>query len=88
MNLAVGTPGVGLALTRSCMEDDARREAALSLCEKLLTSEALVSPAGGLLGSSIMQLTKNAQDCTGLLYEANPDGFDSWSAQTVSSFIK
>lgn len=88
VNLVVGTPGVGLALTRSCMEDESRREAALSLCKKLLDSEALVSPAGGTLGSSIMQLTANAQDCTGLLYDANPDGFDSWSAQAVSALVK
>ncbi|MBR5288134.1 MAG: extracellular solute-binding protein [Clostridia bacterium] len=85
---AVGAPGVGLAITRSCFEDEERREAAISLCEKLLASEALVSPAGGALGSSIMQLTKSAQDCTGLLYDANPDGFDSWSMQAVSSLVK
>lgn len=85
---AVGTPGVGLAITRSCMEDKDRLEAALSLCEKLLSCEALVSPAGGTLGSSIFNLTKTAQDCTGLLYDANPDGFDSWSAQTVSALVK
>lgn len=86
--LVVGTAGIGLAITRSCLEDDVRREAALSLCEALLKSEALVSPAGGTLGSSIFSLTKNAQDCTGLLYDANPDGFDSWSAQAVSSLVK
>lgn len=81
---AVGTPGFGLAIARSCFADEERREAALSLCEKILASEALVSPAGGMLGASIMRLTHEASDCTGLLYDANPDGFDSWSAQVVS----
>ena len=88
VNLAVGTPAVGLAITRSCLEDKDRLEAALSLCKALLSCEALVSPAGGTLGVSIMQLTKSAQDCTGLLYDANPEGFDSWSMQTVSSLVK
>lgn len=86
--LAVGTPGFGLAITRSCWADDARREAALSLCEKILASEALVSPAGGMLGAGIMQLVHEANDCTGLLYDANPDGFDAWSAEVVSSLWK
>lgn len=85
---AVGTPGFGLAITRSCFADDARLEAALSLCERILTSEALVSPAKGMLGKGIMQLTHAANECTGLLYDANPDGFDAWSAQVISSLKK
>ena len=84
----VGTPGIGLAITRSCFEDEARREAALSLCEKIMTSEALVSPAGGLLGESIFKLTREANECTGVLYDANPEGFDAWSAAVVSSLKK
>lgn len=86
--LVVGTPSVGLAITRSCFADEARREAALSLCEKLLGAQALVSPAGGMLGESIMQLTRGAQDVTGLLYDANPDGFDSWSEQVIQAIRK
>lgn len=86
--LVVGTPGFGLAITRSCFEDDARREAAISLCEKILSSEALVSPAGGMLGAGVMRLTREASECTGLLYDANPDGFDAWSAEVVSSLKK
>lgn len=85
---AVGTPGFGLAITRSCFADDARREAAISLCERILASEALVSPAGGMLGAGIMQLTRAADDCTGLLYDVNPDGFDAWSAEVVSALRK
>ena len=81
---AVGTPGVGLAITRSCFDDPARREAALSLCRKILASEALISPAGGMLGAGLMRLTREANDCTGLLYDMNPDGFDAWAASVVS----
>ncbi len=83
--LVVGTPSFGLAITRSCFADAARREAAISLCERLLADAALVSPAGGLLGESIAKMTVSAADCTGLLYDANPDGFDSWSAGVVSA---
>lgn len=82
---AVGTPGFGLAITRSCFADEARRAAAISLCERILSAEGLVSPAGGMLGAGIMQLTRGASDCAGLLYDANPDGFDAWSAQVVSA---
>ncbi len=81
---AVGTPGVGLAITRSCFDDPVRREAALSLCRKILASEALVSPAGGMLGAGVMRLTREANDCTGLLYDMDPDGFDAWAAGVVS----
>jgi len=81
----VGTPSVGLAVTRACFADEARREAAISLCEKLISQTALVTPADGLLGQSIAKMTKAVSDCTGLLYDANPDGFDAWSEQTVSS---
>lgn len=86
--LVVGTPSVGLAITRSCFADDARRDAAISLCEKLLGEGALVSPAGGMLGESIMQLTRGAQDVTGLLYDANPDEFDSWSERVIRAIRK
>lgn len=85
---AVGTPGFGLAITRSCFENGEKREAAISLCEKILASEALVSPAGGMLGEGIHALTRGAQDCTGLLYDANPEGFDAWCAEVVSAMEK
>lgn len=83
--LVVGTPSVGLAITRSCFADEARLAAAISFCEKLLSESALISPADGMLGESIMQLTRGAQDCTGLLYDANPDGFDRWSEQVIQA---
>jgi len=84
---AVGTPGFGVAITRSCWQDDARTEAALSFAGKLLTTQAIVSPAGGKLGESIAKLTVNAQDMTGLLYELNPDGFDTWAEGVVASLM-
>ena len=83
----VGTPGFGVAITRSCWQDDARTEAALSFVGKLLSSQAVVSPAGGKLGESIAQLTANAQDMTGLLYDMNPDGFDAWAEGVVASLM-
>lgn len=86
--LVVGTPSIGLAITRSCFADEARREAAISLCEKLLGESALVSPVGGMLGESIMQITRGAQDCAGLLYDANPEGFDRWSEQVIQAIQK
>ena len=86
--LVVGTPSFGLAIGRSCLADEAKREAAISLCERILGSEALVSPAGGMLGAGVMQLTRGAEDCAGLLYDADPDGFDAWSAEAVASVKK
>jgi len=86
--LVVGTPGFGVAITRSCAADPARFEAAVSLCRALLDSDALLCPAGGMLGAGVAQLTRGARDCTGLLYDADPDGFDAWSAQVVSAFAK
>ena len=82
---AVGLPGIGLAITRSCYADPARREAAIALCEKILSSAELVSPAGSMLGEGIMQLTRAADACTGLLYDANPDGFDRWAQDVVAA---
>lgn len=82
---AVGSPGFGLAITRSCFADEARRAAAISLCEKILSAEGLVSPVGGMLGAGVMHLTREAEDCTGLLYDANPGGFDAWAQDVVSA---
>lgn len=83
----VGTPMFGLALTRSCWEDDARCEAAVSFAEKLLASSGLVSPVAGTLGESIATLTLGAQDMTGLLYDLNPDGFDAWAEGVVADLM-
>lgn len=85
-----GTPGVGLAVTRACWQDAGRREAALSLVSRMLSAEAapqLAAGAQGLLGKSIAALTFSAADCTGLLYDANPDSFDSWSESVISSLM-
>lgn len=86
----VGVPGVGLAITRACWQDDARREAAISFAGKLLSAEAaqqLGTSAQGLLGKSVAALTFSAADCTGLLYDMNADTFDSWSESVISSLM-
>lgn len=85
-----GTPGFGLAVTRACWQDDARREAALSLVRALLEKDAaaqLAAGAQGRLGASIADLTAGAQDCAGLLYDLNMDGFDSWAEGVVSGLM-
>ena len=86
----VGVPSFGLTLSRACWEDPARREAALSLAAELLGGESaalLTSGAQGALGESIAQLTASATDCTGLLYDFDPDGFDAWSESVIASLM-
>lgn len=87
----VGTPSYGLAITRACWQDDARREAALSLAAKLLSGDgaaAVSAPAyTTALGQSIAKLTASATACAGLLYDLNPDQFDAWSESVVSSLM-
>ena len=85
--MLAGTPMFGVALTRACWQDDARSEAAVSFVAKLLAQENIVSPAGGTLGESIAALTKSAQDMTGVLYDMNPDGFDSWAEGVVAQLM-
>ena len=87
----VGTPSYGLAITRACWQDSARREAALSLAAKMLTGEgfaALTAPASDTaLGQSIAQMNASATACAGLLYDLNPDHFDEWSESVVSALM-
>ena len=86
----VGVPSFGLGITRACFEDDARREAALSLLSTMLSDQGMASlctGAQGTLGQSIAGMTASATQCTGLLYDLNPDGFDSW-AQSVLGSLK
>ncbi len=85
----VGTPAFGVAITRSCWQDDARSEAAVLFVEKLLGdgAAALCASVGGKLGESIATLTKNAQDCTGLLYDMTPDTFDTWAESVIASLM-
>lgn len=87
----VGTPVFGVAVTRACWNDPARKEAALSLVGSMLSEEgmiALCSPAGGKLGASIAQMTANAGDCAGILYDLNPDTFDAWAEDVVADLMK
>lgn len=86
----VGTPAFGVAISRACWQDAARREAAVSFVTKMLSGEgmkALCAPVGGALGESIAQLTANAQDCTGILYDMNPDTFDAWAESVVAGLM-
>lgn len=87
----VGTPSYGLAITRACWQDGARREAALSLVKKMLTGEglaALAAPAyTTALGRSAAQMTASATDCAGLLYDLNPEHFDEWAESVVSALM-
>ena len=83
----VGTPMFGVALTRACWEDDARCEAAVSFAAKLMSENGLVMPVGGKLGESIAKLTANAQDMTGLLYDMNPEGFDTWAESVIAHLM-
>jgi len=85
--MLAGIPMFGVAITRACWQDDARSAEAVSFIAKLLAQESIVSPADGTLGSSIAALTRNAQDMTGVLYDMNPDGFDSWAEGVVAQLM-
>ena len=80
----VGTPAFGVAVSRSCWQDPARKEAAISFVEALLAEQSIVTPAAGALGSSIAKLTREAQDMTGILYDMIPDTFDGWAEGVVA----
>ena len=87
----VGTPSYGLALTRACWQDSARREAALSLAQKLLSGDGAAmigAPAyTTALGKSVAQMTASATACAGLLYDLNPEHFNEWSESVVSALM-
>ncbi len=84
----VGTPSFVLSMTRACFDDPARREAALSLIQSINAHAAdLATDAKGSLGESIARLTTSAAGCTGLLYDMNTEGFDSWSEGVVASLM-
>ena len=83
----VGTPAFGVAVSRACWQDPARKEAAISFVQKLLSERSIVTPAAGTLGESIALLTQNAQDVTGILYDMNPDTFDSWAEGVIAQLM-
>ena len=83
----VGTPAFGVAVTRACWQDSARSEAAVSFIIRLLAEQSVVTPVGGALGSSIAALTADATDMTGVLYDHNPDGFDSWAEGVIAQLM-
>ena len=83
----VGTPAFGVAVSRACWQDPARKEAAISFVQKLLAEKSIATPAAGALGQSIAQLTQSAQDMTGILYDMNPDTFDGWAESVVAALM-
>ena len=83
----VGTPAFGVAVTRACWQDSARSEAAASFLIRLLNEQSVVTPVGGALGSSIAALTAGASDMTGVLYDHNPDSFDSWAEGLIAQLM-
>ena len=83
----VGTPAFGVAVTRACWQDSARSEAAVSFVIRLLNEQSVVAPVGGQLGQSIAALTAEATDMTGVLYDHNPDGFDSWAEGLIAQLM-
>ena len=83
----VGTPAFGVAVTRACWQDSARSEAAVSFVIRLLNEQSVVAPVGGQLGQSIAALTAEATDMTGVLYDHNPDGFDSWAEGVIAQLM-
>ena len=88
--MVVGVPSLGLAVTRDCFEDPARREAALSFAAMLLEEQnaaQIAACTGGALGQSIGLLTSGAQDCTGLLYDLIPDQFIAWSDSVIAALM-
>lgn len=84
----VGTPMFGVALTRACWEDDSRCEAAVSFAQKLMREEGLNMLVGGKLGKSIARLTAEAKETTGLLYDMNPDGFETWAESVIAQLMR
>lgn len=83
----VGTPAFGVAITRACWQDSARSEAAVSFVTRLLGEKSVVTPVGGKLGESIAVLAAGASDMTGVLYDLNPDGFDSWAEGVIAQLM-
>ena len=86
-NAVVGMPAFGVAITRGCWQDAARREAAISFVTGLLAHKSIVTPAEGALGESIARLTADAQAMTGLLYDKNPDTFDAWAEGVIAELM-
>ncbi|MBQ7888050.1 MAG: extracellular solute-binding protein [Clostridia bacterium] len=86
-NEVVGAPAFGVAISRACWQDESRKQAAISFVKALLAERSIVTAAAGKLGESIAALTRNAQDMTGLLYDMNPDTFDSWAEDVIAQLM-
>lgn len=82
-----GSVAYGMGVSAACGADQNRAAAAASFMQMLLTEKnlrQLVTPAQGALGDSVYSLVSAAQDCTGYLYDTNPDGFDAWLEETIA----
>ena len=83
----VGSPAFGVAITRSCWQDPAKKEAAISFVQRLIEEKSVVTAAQSTLGAGIAALCADAQDMTGLLYDHNPDTFDSWAESVIAALM-
>lgn len=80
----VGAVTMGCYITRAAWEDDARREAAVSLVQELLTGEnagALAYAFSGRLLDSARTLTQGAPVLARSLMDVAGDGFYTWMAE-------
>lgn len=85
-----GTSGYGVAITRACWADDARREAAISLVSSMLSTQnigKLCAGASGKLGQSIAEMTSSVNGTVGVLYDLNSETFDSFADATIASLM-
>lgn len=90
-SVLAGMPSYGVAITRACWEDEARREAALSFVSTMLSEEMCVHLAVGVegaLGESVATMLRNATDCAGILYDAIDTDFVRWSESVISSLME
>ena len=85
-----GSSGVGLAVSRACLQDPARRTAAVSLVQKILSQEGmagLITSAGGSLAEQMALVNQSIEGTCGILYDLNPEGFDDWAESTISGLM-
>ena len=85
-----GTVSCGIAITRTCCQDDARCDAAITLVRALLGEDSYRSLAVGVdgrLGESIAQMLGAATGCAGILYDAMETDFDAWQESVISSLM-
>ena len=82
-----GYAGLGVGVSRRCMEDPARRDAALALVGKMVGEEGwrLCSASGGALARSMAELTRGTDRVVGVLYDYDPEHFDEWAEGMIAA---